>query len=82
MAVSVASIGPALASLRDSEMDERVRQVDVSTLQDRVYQELRNALYQGRFLPGDQLTIRSLARALGTSPMPVRERSSRTVSST
>ena len=60
-------------------MDERVRQVDVSTLQDRVYQELRNALYQGRFLPGDQLTIRSLARALGTSPMPVREAMQRLV---
>ena len=64
---------------KDGEMDERVRQVDVSTLQDRVYQELRNALYQGRFLPGDQLTIRSLARALGTSPMPVREAMQRLV---
>lgn len=64
---------------RNGEMDERVKQVDVSTLQDRVYQELRNALYQGRFLPGDQLTIRSLARALGTSPMPVREAMQRLV---
>lgn len=60
-------------------MDERVRQVDVSTLQERVYQELRNALYQGRFMPGDQLTIRSLAKALGTSPMPVREAMQRLV---
>lgn len=54
-------------------MDDRVSQIDLSTLQDRVYQELRNALYQGRFVPGEQLTIRSLATALGTSPMPVRE---------
>ena len=60
-------------------MDERVRQVDVSTLQDRVYQELRNALYQGRFMPGDALTIRALAKALGTSPMPVREAMQRLV---
>lgn len=60
-------------------MDERVRQVDVSTLQERVYQELRHALYLGRFMPGDQLTIRSLARALGTSPMPVREAMQRLV---
>src|SRR3954465_8001989 len=55
------------------QMDDRIRQIDVTTMQERVYQELRNALYQGRFLPGEVLTIRSLAEALGTSPMPVRE---------
>ena len=60
-------------------MDDRVRQVDVSTLQERVYQELRNSLYQGRFVPGEALTIRSLAAALGTSPMPVREAMQRLV---
>ncbi len=54
-------------------MDDKVFPVDVSTLQERVYQELRGALHQGRFLPGDAVTIRSLAQALGTSPMPVRE---------
>lgn len=54
-------------------MDDRVRQVDVTTIQERVYQELRDALYQGRFLPGEVVTIRSLAAGLGTSPMPVRE---------
>ena len=66
-------------ALEDAVMDERVRQIDVSTLQERVYQELRNALYQGRFMPGDSLTIRSLAKALGTSPMPVREAMQRLV---
>jgi DNA-binding GntR family transcriptional regulator len=54
-------------------MDGRVRQVDVTTVQERVYRELREALYQGRFMPGEVLTIRALATALGTSPMPVRE---------
>jgi DNA-binding GntR family transcriptional regulator len=54
-------------------MDEQIKQVDVSTLQERVYLEMRKALYQGRFTPGTPLTIRSLATALGTSPMPVRE---------
>jgi DNA-binding GntR family transcriptional regulator len=54
-------------------MDHRVRPIDVTTVQERVYQELRNALYQGRFMPGEVLTIRGLAAALGTSPMPVRE---------
>jgi DNA-binding GntR family transcriptional regulator len=54
-------------------MDDKVRPIDVTTVQERVYQELRNALYQGRFMPGEVLTIRALASALGTSPMPVRE---------
>jgi DNA-binding GntR family transcriptional regulator len=60
-------------------MEERVRQVDVSTLQERVYRELRDALYQGHFMPGAPVTIRSLAVALGTSPMPVREAMQRLV---
>jgi DNA-binding GntR family transcriptional regulator len=54
-------------------MDDKLRPIDVTTVQERVYQELRNALYQGRFMPGEVLTIRALAAALGTSPMPVRE---------
>jgi DNA-binding GntR family transcriptional regulator len=54
-------------------MDDKVRPIDVTTVQERVYQELRDALYQGRFMPGEVLTIRALASALGTSPMPVRE---------
>ena len=54
-------------------MDDKVRPIDVTTVQERVYQELRDALYQGRFMPGEVLTIRALAAALGTSPMPVRE---------
>ncbi|MGH7073484.1 MAG: GntR family transcriptional regulator [Stellaceae bacterium] len=51
----------------------KVFPIDVSTLQERVYQELRSALFQGRYAPGETVTIRSLARALGTSEMPVRE---------
>lgn len=47
--------------------------VDVTTLQERVYQSLRFALLKGQFLPGQQVSIRSLAEALGTSAMPVRE---------
>jgi DNA-binding GntR family transcriptional regulator len=47
--------------------------VDVTTLQERVYQSLRLALLKGQFLPGQQVSIRSLAQALGTSAMPVRE---------
>ncbi len=47
--------------------------IDVTTLQERVYQSLRLALLKGQFLPGQHVSIRSLAQALGTSAMPVRE---------
>jgi DNA-binding GntR family transcriptional regulator len=47
--------------------------VDVSSVQEKVYQSLRLALLKGQFFPGEQVSIRSLANALGTSPMPVRE---------
>ena len=47
--------------------------VEPVTLQETVYREIRGALMEGRFLPGEVLTIRALATALGTSTMPVRE---------
>ncbi len=47
--------------------------VDRGTIQQRVYQQLREALMQGRFSPGDPVTLRALAKAFGTSAMPVRE---------
>lgn len=50
-----------------------VAPVDITTLQERVYQELREALSQGRLTAGESMTIRALASALGTSEMPVRE---------
>ncbi len=54
-------------------MMKKVDRIDVSTLQERVYQSLRLALLRGRFQPGEAVSIRGLAAALGTSPMPVRE---------
>lgn len=42
-------------------------------LRDRVYARIREALMTGKFLPGDKVTIRSLAGALGTSLTPVRD---------
>lgn len=47
--------------------------VDVTTVQERVYQSLRLGLLKGEFLPGEQVSIRGLAEVLGTSPMPVRD---------
>jgi DNA-binding GntR family transcriptional regulator len=42
------------------------------TLQEQVYLQLRQALMVGRFRPGQALTLRSVAEALGVSHMPVR----------
>ncbi|MEJ8573519.1 GntR family transcriptional regulator [Microbaculum marinum] len=47
--------------------------VDNTTLQERVYRALKEAILQGDFAPGETLSSRSLASALGTSPMPVRD---------
>jgi DNA-binding GntR family transcriptional regulator len=54
-------------------MDAKLSAVDVSTLQSRVYGSLRLALLSGRFVPGEQVSLRGLADMLGTSAMPVRE---------
>ena len=45
--------------------------IDVTTVQERVYQSLRLGLLRGEFLPGEQVSIRGLAEVLGTSAMPV-----------
>lgn len=47
--------------------------VDTTTLQSRVYQALRDTLFDGQFSPGEVFTIRALAATIGTSVMPVRE---------
>jgi len=47
--------------------------VERETLNDRVYRELKNSIMAGAFKPGDELTLRAVAEALGTSFMPVRD---------
>ncbi len=59
-------------------IDKLGLQLDLShmakvNLQDRVYMTLRTALIRGQFEPGTQLTIRALAKMLGTSIIPVRD---------
>lgn len=44
-----------------------------TTIQDGVYQQLRQALMNGQFNPAQSLTIAGLAETFGTSNMPVRE---------
>lgn len=43
------------------------------TLQEHAYVQIREALMVGRYLPGQKMTIRGLAEALGISPTPIRE---------
>jgi DNA-binding GntR family transcriptional regulator len=47
--------------------------IERETLNDRVYRELKNSIVAGAFKPGSELTLRSVAEALGTSFMPVRD---------
>ena len=47
--------------------------VENETLGVRVYMQLREMLIAGQFAPGEKLTLRTLAAAIGTSPMPVRD---------
>jgi len=41
-------------------------------LEEQAYRRLRQALMEGVFSPGEKLSIRRIAEALGTSPMPAR----------
>jgi len=48
-----------------------------TTVAQRTYDQLREALLNGEFLPGQSISLRSAAEALGTSQMPVRQALSR-----
>ena len=50
-----------------------INHVESTTVAARVYQELKDYLAAGQLMPGQKLTLRELASALGVSPMPVRE---------
>jgi DNA-binding GntR family transcriptional regulator len=57
-----------------------VARLERETLHDRAYLELKKAIMSGAIRPGATITIRAMAAALGTSPMPVREALRRLVS--
>jgi DNA-binding GntR family transcriptional regulator len=56
-----------------SSLARPIRKIAHETMQQRVYDQLRTAFLEGRFLPGEALTIRGLAEMTGTSVQPVRE---------
>lgn len=49
------------------------------TLADQVYADIKQLLLSGMIPPGQKVTLRGLAGALGTSPMPVRDAVARLV---
>jgi len=52
---------------------ELARPIAHESLSQRVYRDLRELLIAGQLRPGERLTLDAVARALGTSHMPVRE---------
>jgi DNA-binding GntR family transcriptional regulator len=58
----------------------KLPRIDATTLHERAYQELRKALMTGAYKPGEAVTLRGVAEALGTSLMPAREAVRRLVS--
>lgn len=51
----------------------QLERVDTENLHQRVYVQLRQAIMSGKFRPGETLTLRPLAAALGTSIIPARD---------
>lgn len=51
----------------------RLRPIDTTTLHERAYVHLKQAMMAGLFRPGEPVTLRGVAEALGVSVMPVRE---------
>lgn len=56
-----------------------MQKVDWQPLHEVAYRELRHAIMTARYAPGEAITVRAAAAALGVSPMPVRAAFSRLV---
>lgn len=52
---------------------DKVARIPRVTLGEKVYQDLRELLFAGQIAPGEKFSLRGMAEAMGTSPMPVRE---------
>lgn len=60
-------------SRTETGLAEKVARVSRVTLSEVVYRDIRELLLAGQVAPGEKFTLRGLAEAVGTSPMPVRE---------
>jgi DNA-binding GntR family transcriptional regulator len=77
-----ALVQPLLSSISSAQRQDETALAGIvlparETLGDRVTQELRALLIAGRLVPGEKLSLRKVADALGVSMMPVREAMSR-----
>jgi DNA-binding GntR family transcriptional regulator len=77
-----ALVQPLLSSLSSAQRQDETALAGIvlparETLGDRVTHELRALLIAGRLVPGEKLSLRKVADALGVSMMPVREAMSR-----
>lgn len=71
---SVARLPPSAQAGRPAEpWATALSPVVRETLQSQAYNRLREALMTGLIIPGQNLTLRATAEAMGTSPMPVRD---------
>lgn len=61
-------------------LQSSVAPISRHTLADRVYADLKELVLSGQIPPGEKVTLRGLAAALGTSAMPVRDAIGRLVS--
>ncbi len=52
---------------------EGLETVERNTLQEQIYRQLRNSIMSGFFKPGQPLSTRAVAEAVGVSVMPVRD---------
>ena len=59
--------------MRDPALGASLTPLDSSSLSERVYSKLRNALMRGELVPDQRLKIGDVAAQLGTSETPVRE---------
>lgn len=61
-----------MTSTRAAAKVPALKRIDFQSMQDRVYEEIRDVLMRGGFEPGQKVSSRKLAASLGTSDMPVR----------
>lgn len=58
---------------RSEPISTGLEAVERTTLQEQIYRQLRQRIMSGFFLPGQSLSLRSVAEAVGASVMPVRD---------
>ena len=63
---------PSFVTRRSGE-DRALAPVGRDTLQSQIIAQMQERLITGKFKPGEKLTLRALAKELGTSLMPVRD---------